>query len=252
MSLRIEAEATQTLVRSGDWVGVYGYVIQDDLPIRLSEVWLLINGWYVKCIPQTCWHERFWFSCRFGAGRYHLQAEAYKVMEERTSQTKEGPVRIKKEHRLKTEPMLITVLPKILSYDRVLPRSYKVENWRKITLAEGKDLVKEAKELILRRYPDTSRVMLIGGVVDRGWTRRDIDLLLVSPSLYEEYKVKGELITYKPYGSKETYRVIKPRLEDWRVLSFEKEVERHVAYPTTVMVMKDDRELRDSWGVEVS
>jgi predicted nucleotidyltransferase len=148
--------------------------------------------------------------------------------------------------------MLITVLPKILSYDRVLPRSYKVENWRKITLAEGKDLVKEAKELILRRYPDTSRVMLIGGVVDRGWTRRDIDLLLVSPSLYEEYKVKGELITYKPYGSKETYRVIKPRLEDWRVLSFEKEVERHVAYPTTVMVMKDDRELRDSWGVEVS
>ena len=172
-------------------------------------------------------------------------------MEERTSQTKEGPVRIKKEHKLKTEPILVTVLPKILGHDRMLPRSYEVENWRKVTLAEGMVLVKKAKELILRRYPDTSRVMLIGGVVDRGWARRDIDLLMVSPSLYGEYEVKGERIPYKPHDSKETYRVIKPRIEDWRAPSFEKEVERYVAYPTTVMVMKDDRELRGFWGAEV-
>jgi len=261
LSLRIEAESTQTFIRSGDWVAVHGYVSQDGLPIRLAEVWLLINGRYVKCIPQTCWHERFWFSCRFGVGRYHLQAEAYKVMKERMSQSKEGLVKIKKEHRLKTEPISITVLPKVLNFNRMFPRSYEVENWRKVTLAEGMTLARKAKGLILKRYPDTSRVMLVGGIVDRGWSRRDIDLLIVSPSLYEEYKVKGERTTYrphvpvqvpyKPYGSRETYQRIKTRSKDWRVLSFEKEVERYVAYPTTVLVIKDDKKLQDSWGVDV-
>lgn len=251
MSLRIEAEATSAFVDSGEWIGVHGYVTQDNLPIRLAEVWLLINGRYVKCIPQTCWHERFWFSCRFGLGRYHIQAEAYKVMEEQIIQTKKGQVKVKKEHKLQTDPMTVTTVPKLLNVHRMLPRSYEVENWRKITLNEGITLAKKAKRLIVERYPDTSRVFLVGGVVYRGWSRRDIDLLLVSPSLYEEYEVKGERIPYKPYDSKETYRVIKPQIEDWRTLSFEKEVERYVAYPTTVMVMKSERDLQDSWGVEV-
>lgn len=235
------------MARSGEWIAVQGYVTEDDLPMRLAEVWLLINGRYVKCIPQTCWHERFWFNCRFGVGRYHLQAEAYKVMEERKS----GLVKIKKEHRLKTDPISITVLPKVLNFNRMFPRSYEVENWRKVTLAEGIAIAKKAKELILKRYPDTSRVMLIGGIVDRGWSRRDIDLLIVSPSLYEEYKVKGEQSLYRPRDSRETYQRIKTRIKDWRVLSFEKEVERYVAYPMTVLVIKDDRELQDSRGVEV-
>ncbi|MBA7631563.1 hypothetical protein ES703_39095 [subsurface metagenome] len=239
------------MVRSGEWIAVQGYVTEEGLPMRLAEVWLLINGKYVKCIPQTCWHERFWFNCRFGVGRYHLQAEAYKVMEERTSQTKEGLVKIKKEHRLKSDPISITVLPKVLNVNRMFPRSYEVENWRKVTLAEAIAIARKAKELILKRYPDTSRVMIVGGVVDRGWSRRDIDLLIVSPSLYEEYKVKGEPSLYRPRDSKETYQRIKTRSKDWRVLSFEKEVERYVAYPMTVLVIKDDRELQDSWGVDV-
>jgi len=251
MPLNIIAEGTSNLVSSGEWLAIHGYVTEDDLPMRLAEVWLLINGKYVKCMPQTCWHERFWFNCRFGVGRYHLQAEAYKVMEERTSQSKEGLVRIKKEHRLKSDPISITVLPKVLNFKRMFPRSYEVENWRKVTLSEGMTLARKAKELILKRYPDTSRVMLIGGIVDRGWSRRDIDLLIVSPSLYEEYKVKGERIPFKPHGSTETYQVIKTRIKDWRAPSFEKEVERYVAYPTTIMVVKDDQELQDSWGVEV-
>lgn len=166
-------------------------------------------------------------------------------MEETTTQTEKGLVKVKKEHKLKSESIMVTAIPKLFNANRMLPRSYEIENWRKITLAEGITLAKKAKKPILKRYRDTSKVYLVGGVVKRGWSRRDIDLLVVSPSLYEECKIKGELVP-----SSDKTGVIKTHIKELRALSFEKEVENYISYPTSVFVMKEKPDKIDG-GFEI-
>ncbi|MCW4051000.1 MAG: hypothetical protein NWE89_14830, partial [Candidatus Bathyarchaeota archaeon] len=166
---------------------MHGSVYSGDRKLRTAEVWLLINDRYVKCIPQTSWHSRFWFHVRLGAGTYALKVEGYKIMAEFTHKTGERrEIRIKKEYKVTSPPMGVISAPRIINPKRLLPFTYEVENWRRITLSEAIELSCKAAEIIVREYPDTSTVRLVGGTVQRGWTRRDIDLLVDSRELLRE------------------------------------------------------------------
>ena len=213
--MKINVKATSNVISSGEWMGIHGQVLVDSKPLPTAEVWLLINGGYVKCIPQTSWHNRFWFHARFGAGRYRIQVEGYKIMLERDIAIQEGKVvRLKKEYKIKSPPITIFSSPRILSSNRMLPRIFEVENWRRITITEGVIMTQNLKKFILERYPDTSKIFLVGGVVDRGWTRRDIDIMILSEKLFLEEGVKAR--------------------------KFEKECEEIVAYPVSILTRETE------------
>lgn len=207
-------DVTSNIVRSGEWFGVYGQIFGESEPISTAEVWLLINGKYVKCIPQTSWHNRFWFHVRLGMGRYFLQVEGYKVLVEKDVQTEKGVFRLKKEHKIKSPIIEVVSLPKFLNSGRLLPFRFEVENWRKISLDEGLSIAHKVEPFIIERFPDTSRVYLVGGVLDRGWTRRDVDLVILSETLY--------------------------RREGLKARRFEKECEVKAAYPISILTRETE------------
>lgn len=218
MSLRIEAEATQTFTRSGDWVGIRGRVFRGGEPIKTAEVWLLINGKYVKCIPQTIWHHRFWFSARFGAGRYSVQVEGYKIMEEIEERTDLGLVRVKKEHKIRSVPIEIVCLPNVLPADRMLPKTAVVENWREVPLSDGVIMANKIVDFTLQRYSDTKAIYLVGEIINRGWTKRDLDIFIISKQLFNEDSYRSSV------------------LDRYYAPAFQNASEKLINYPTSIFV----------------
>lgn len=204
----VVAEATKSVVNSGEWFGVRGQVFDGLELLKAAEVWLLVNGRYVKCLPQTSWHERFWFHVRLGPGRYLLQVVGYKLMKEVEIPTKNGMFRRKKEYIVKSKTLRLLSIPKIINPNRMFPRAFEVENWRKITRNDVIPLTHKIVRYILKRYPDTSKIFLTGGLIRRGWTRRDIDFVVCSTKLSSE---EGE-----------------------HAYKFEKECEKIMNYPTSV------------------
>ena len=217
---------TASLINAGEWVGIHGSVLYGGEKIKTAEVWLIVNERYVKCMPQTTWHSRYWFHARFGSGVYRVRVEGYKVMRE--VDTKEGGrvYRIKKEYKVSSPTIAVISRPRIIG-SRLLPMSYEVQNWRKVAFEEAKTLAEKAIDPILAEHPDTSRIFLVGGVIDRGWTRRDIDLLVYSKGLYSA--VEGKT-TKVPEGS-------------WKAPLLEEKCEDKVGYPVSIFADIDPKNM---------
>lgn len=197
-------KATNQNPVSGEWIGLTGEVLGPERHLSHAEVWLKINKVYVKCIPQATWEERFWFSARFGPGRYVIEAEGYKIR-------MEG---LPSEWKISSPKIVLTVLPRI---GGLRFRTFQIENFRRVKLEEGLSMARRLKPFIVRRYPDTENVFLVGGLAYRGWTKRDVDILCDSSTLASE-------------------NLDFPLLNGHRVLNIKTECERIIGYPVTVMV----------------
>lgn len=138
---------------SNRWIGVHGKAP------GLTR--LLING--KPTDSSRNWrHGRYWFHARFGPGLYLILAESKSI---RSSLT------------------WVLSLP---APGGVPPLRYDLETFKKIRLSEALDLGRRLITFILYLYPDTSDIFIVGGLVDRGETERDIDLLVCSKKLYLE------------------------------------------------------------------
>ena len=208
MCPHITMEITKRVVRSGEWFAIRGQVFDGGKVLNTAEVWLLCNGRYVKCIPQTCWHNRYWFSVRVGPGVYTFQTQGFKIYREFLIPTIKGPFRIKREYIVKSKALKVICLPRAVSDFRMLPGEVHVENWRLFKLNDAMRYKDRIIRFIRDRYPDTEGIYLVGGVVKRGWSRRDLDIVVLSKTLRKE---EGE-----------------------QARAFEKEVERVLNYPVSV------------------
>lgn len=141
-----------------DWITLYGQVHSGQVPIPLAKVRITVNG---NPFPSSfyCWRMdyRYLLHAYLGPGLYLIQIES---------------------QGLRSSPTLV-----LGANRRLRPGAYHVLQFRRVELAEGLEVSKRIAQTISHIYPDVENIFLVGGLANRGYTRRDIDLLVCSKTL---------------------------------------------------------------------
>ena len=173
-----EFEVCKPLVRAGDRVFIWGRVLKDGEPVPTAEVWLTVNGKYVKN-RLTDEGGSFQFYGFFKPGVKVLRPILYRYRVADKELIVQGPEKTVvvtpsiKGLGLKQDVVVTAVKYTSKDYQRLTPVVYDV----------------------VSKYADGFKIEPTGGVVRRGYSYNDIDFRVVGVKLDDDTvaKIKDEL-----------------------------------------------------------
>jgi len=176
--IKIEFEVCKPLIRSGDRLFMWGRVLKGSTPIPSAEVWITLNGKYIKN-RLTDEGGSFQFYAFLKPGIKVFKPILYRYRSNGKEIIVEGP------------PKTVIVIPSLrglgLKHDIILTQvKYTVDDYNHLT-----PVVYD----VVSRYATGFKIEPTGGVVRQGYSYNDIDFRIVGVKLDKDTiaKIKDEL-----------------------------------------------------------